>query len=170
MENIVEVGVGEVKLESENPIIALPKETELIIRAFWGSPNRCRVLYDRRGDVIYIVPEKENQPTEHISNIGTIRVTAVNIRLTLHEAIAVVIHANDNKPMRPSDILRKIKLYNLYKKRDGNYPGIHQIHARIHNYSELFKKAENGITLTEKGLEVAKKAVEKLGVPAIIIE
>lgn len=143
---MIELGDGKFRL-SEEPEVVLPKEAEFIIRIFWKEPESCKVFYDRQKDCILIVPEKR-----HISEMEI-----TMIRLKLHEAIALVIDANNNKPMKPTEILEKIKHYDLYRKKDGNYPSIQQIHARISNYPEYFKRTDEGVILTEDGIKLAQK-------------
>jgi len=161
MERIVELGIGEIKLDAERPEVILPREVELIIRVFWKEPKRCRVFYDRQEDHIYIIPEREEEKTE-IWDKWKVKIRREKAHLNLHEAIAVVIYANGNKPMKPPKILEKIKFYDLYRKRDGSYPDISQIHARISNYSNFFQRTSGGIVLTNNGLRLAQEVRKKI--------
>jgi len=160
------LGVGEIRLETERPEIILPREMELIIRAFWKEPERCRVLYDKQRDCIYIIPEKiEEEKTERWDS-WEVKIRREKSYLKLHEAIAVIIYANGNKPMKPPEILEKIKFYDLYRKRNGDYPDISQIHARISNYSKkpkkLFERTNEGVVLTNDGIRLAQEVRSRI--------
>jgi len=154
----VELGEGEIKLDSERPAVALPNEAEVIIRVFWSKPERCKVVYDKQRDCIYIAPIRDREHSET-------RDIEILLPLTLHEAICVVIYDNGNKPMKPRQILQEIISRDLYRKKNGSFPDITQIHARISNYSKLFERKDEGILLTDEGIELAKKAKAKAGLP-----
>ncbi len=157
---LVELGEGEIKLYGERPTISLPNEAKVILRIFWSEPERCKVLYDKQNDCIYIIPIKKDKGA--IIDIFPAPAGA-RAHLTLHEAISVVIYDNGNEQMKPSQILQEIVSRNLYLKRDGNYPSLSQIHARISNYPNLFRRTDEGITLTDEGIELAKRTKAKAG-------
>ncbi len=147
------IGDGQVQYGSEGSKIILPKGTEFIMRTFWKEPEMCKIYYDRLENCLYIVPKIRSG------------VKMVKGRLNLHEAIALVIYENNNKPMKPSKILNRIIERDLYRKKDGTHPDLHQIHARISNYSEgnkkgnseYFRRTNEGIILTDKGIKLAEK-------------
>lgn len=76
--------------------------------------------------------------------------TASGARLTLHEAIRVVLRERDNGPLSARELADEINKRQLYRKRDGSAVEINQIHARVNNYSSIFEKVGNGIRLRER--------------------
>jgi hypothetical protein len=70
-------------------------------------------------------------------------------RLTLHEAMRRVLLERENAPMSARALADEVNQRDLYKKRDGSPVEINQIHARVNNYPQIFKKSEQGIFLVE---------------------
>ena len=159
---LVELGEGKIRLDGERPAIILQKEAGVILRVLLSEPERCKVLYNKQNDWIYVIPIKEGKKviTDKLPMS-----TGARGHLTLHEAICMVIYDNGNEQMKPSQILQEIVSRNLYLKRDGNYPSLSQIYARISNYPNLFRRTDKGITLTDEGIELAKRAKAKAGLP-----
>jgi len=61
-------------------------------------------------------------------------------RLTLHEAIAVVLRDAGNRWMHVREIADTVNARALYRKRDGSVIEANQIHARTKNYVQMFEK------------------------------
>jgi HB1, ASXL, restriction endonuclease HTH domain len=61
-------------------------------------------------------------------------------RLTLHEAIALVLRENGNGWMTVRELAEQVNRRQLYRKRDGSTVEANQIHARTKNYAALFEK------------------------------
>jgi hypothetical protein len=75
---------------------------------------------------------------------------ASGARLTLHEAMRRVLLEEENAPMAARALADEVNRRDLYKKRDGTPVEINQIHARVNNYPQIFKKGEGGIYLAEQ--------------------
>jgi hypothetical protein len=61
-------------------------------------------------------------------------------RLTLHEAIAIILRENGNRWMTVRELADQVNQRQLYRKRDGSPVEPNQIHARTKNYTALFEK------------------------------
>ncbi|MGH2655929.1 MAG: HTH domain-containing protein [Actinomycetota bacterium] len=68
-------------------------------------------------------------------------------RLSLHEAMALVLRENGNQGMRAPELATEINRRDLYRMRNGSPAGAHQIHARVHNYPDMFVRVEGTIRL-----------------------
>jgi hypothetical protein len=64
--------------------------------------------------------------------------------LALQNAMALILREGGNVGMRAPALAREINERNLYRMRDGRPVDPHQIHARVHNYPELFVR-ESGL-------------------------
>jgi hypothetical protein len=73
-----------------------------------------------------------------------------NPRLTLHEAMVQVLEKAPKQMMRAADLTSEINRLQLYRMRDGRPVEAQQIHARVGNYPEYFKKVGTFITLTDE--------------------
>jgi hypothetical protein len=70
-------------------------------------------------------------------------------RLTLHEAIAVVLRDGGNEWMTTRELADEVNRRDLYRKRDGSPVESNQIHARAKNYDHLFDKDRQNVRLRE---------------------
>jgi hypothetical protein len=61
-------------------------------------------------------------------------------RLTLHEAMELVLRENENEWMTVRELADAINERGLYEKRDGSVVDPSQIHARANKYQQLFEK------------------------------
>jgi hypothetical protein len=61
-------------------------------------------------------------------------------RLTLHEAMELVLRENENEWMTVRELANAINERGLYEKRDGSLVDPSQIHARANKYQQLFEK------------------------------
>jgi hypothetical protein len=67
--------------------------------------------------------------------------------LTLHEAIAEVLHERGNAWMTARELADEVNARSLYRKRDGSPVEANQVHARTKNYADLFEKDRSRIRL-----------------------
>lgn len=70
-------------------------------------------------------------------------------RLTLHEAMEVVLRENENEWMTVRQLADTINERGLYEKRDGSLVDPSQIHARANKYHAMFEKDGRRVRLTE---------------------
>ena len=68
-------------------------------------------------------------------------------RLTLHDALALVLRENGNQWMTAGELADAINTRGLYSKRDGRPVEINQVHARTKNYPHIFEKQRSRIRL-----------------------
>ncbi len=61
-------------------------------------------------------------------------------RLTLHDALALVLRENENDWMTVRDLADQVNDRGLYSRRDGSPVEANQVHARTKNYAALFEK------------------------------
>jgi len=66
--------------------------------------------------------------------------------MTLHEAMSFILRDQPDGLPAP-EVLRRILELNLYRRRDGGAPDLGQIHARVHNYPNLFVRDSGRIRL-----------------------
>lgn len=72
-------------------------------------------------------------------------------RLTLHEAIKLILEENGNRWMHVKDLAEEVNRRDLYTKRDGTPVDPSQIHARTKNYVNLFEKNGPEVRLLSDG-------------------
>lgn len=70
-------------------------------------------------------------------------------RLTLHEAMELVLRDNENEWMTVRELADAINERGLYEKRDGSVVDPSQIHARANKYQQLFEKDGRRLRLVE---------------------
>lgn len=71
------------------------------------------------------------------------------MRLPLHEALARVLRAQDNRVMTARELADEVNRAGLYQMRDGAPVDLGQVHARVHNYDRMFIRAGGGIRLRD---------------------
>jgi hypothetical protein len=69
-------------------------------------------------------------------------------RLTLHGAMQAVLREHPEGLPVP-ELAAEIEKRDLYRRRDNLAPGPHQVHARVHNYPQLFHRQNGRIHLRE---------------------
>lgn len=87
-------------------------------------------------------------------------------RMTLHEAIAVVLRDEENQWMHVRDIANEVNARRLYQKKDGSLVEPNQIHARTKNYLQQFEKDGPRVRLREGDAPVVspgRSKYDKLG-------
>lgn len=67
----------------------------------------------------------------------------------LHEAIAKVLKEK-NRPMTARELADELNQRKLYIKKDETLIETSQIHARVKNYTQLFRKRDGLISLREE--------------------
>jgi repressor of nif and glnA expression len=67
----------------------------------------------------------------------------------LHEAIAKIL-TEKNRPMTARELADEINQRKLYIKKDETLIETSQIHARVKNYTQLFRKRDGLISLREE--------------------
>lgn len=75
-----------------------------------------------------------------LGEAGQPRVDVLDERLTLHEAMELVLRENDNRWMTVHELADEINRRALYEKRDRSPVESSQIHARANKYSSRFQK------------------------------
>ena len=70
-------------------------------------------------------------------------------RLTLHEAMELVLRENQNEWMTVRELADAINGRGLYEKRDGSVVDPSQIHARANKYQAMFEKDGRRLRLAE---------------------
>jgi len=70
-------------------------------------------------------------------------------RLTLHEAMELLLRENENEWMTVRGLADAINERRLYEKRDGSPVDPSQIHARANKYPALFEKDGRRLRLTD---------------------
>lgn len=68
-------------------------------------------------------------------------------RLTLHEAISIVLEEESNRWMTVRELAEVVNARALYRKKDGSHVEASQIHARTKNYEHLFEKVGPNVRL-----------------------
>ena len=66
-------------------------------------------------------------------------------RLYLHEAMLKVLQGTPDSVMRAPFLAREINRRKLYLQRGGEPVTLHQIHARVYHYPQLFERTADGI-------------------------
>jgi hypothetical protein len=70
--------------------------------------------------------------------------------LSLQDAMVLVLREGANSGLRAPQLARMINERNLYRMRDGRSVDPHQIHARVHNYPQLFVRNAGVIRLRDE--------------------
>lgn len=69
-----------------------------------------------------------------------VRMPGSRSRMTLHEAMDLVLSENSNRWMTVRELADEINTRSLYEKRDGSPVQPSQIHARANKYADRFEK------------------------------
>lgn len=64
-------------------------------------------------------------------------------RMTLHAAMEALLRERGPTPV--TELAEEIERRGLYRRKDGKPPGAHQVHARVHNYPEIFVRVSPGV-------------------------
>lgn len=63
--------------------------------------------------------------------------------MTLHAAMAAIL--GEWGPTRATKLADEIEKRGLYRRKDGKPAGAHQVHARVHNYPDIFERVSPGV-------------------------
>lgn len=85
-------------------------------------------------------PDAIQHPPPALSHGGGY--AAPKARLTLHEAMALVLTENNNPWMSVQELANQINERSLYEKRDRSLVDPTQIHARASKYPTMFEKSD----------------------------
>jgi hypothetical protein len=70
--------------------------------------------------------------------------------MALHDAMELVLREGGNRGMKAPDLARTIADRGLYRMRDGREADVHQIQARVTNYSDRFVREGGLIRLRDE--------------------
>lgn len=79
-------------------------------------------------------------------------------RLTLHDALALVLRDGGNAWMTARQLADEVNRRGLYRKRDGSRLEVNQVQARTNNYAALFEREGVNIRLREESAALATAA------------
>lgn len=116
---------------------ALGSRREEIEESLMAARKELKELRTRERELASLVAEAE----------AALGQDAASKNLTLHDAIAVVLSANNNQWMTTKEISDEVNRRRLYSKRDGSSVESNQIHARTKNYERMFEKDRQNIRL-----------------------
>jgi hypothetical protein len=98
-------------------------------------------LERRRSEVVaLIVRAKAALGEVSSSSVDTVTPPVDARPPTLHEAMAQVLRSRGNEPMAARDLASEVNRRGAYHKRDQSPVEVNQIHARVHNYGDMFEK------------------------------
>lgn len=89
--------------------------------------------------VLDILPNSTNNPEISFTP------ESVQNRLTLHDAMALVLNEQPGKTMKITDLRDEIDRRNLYMQVGGGAAKLQQYYARAKNYPKLFETPGNGL-------------------------
>jgi hypothetical protein len=93
--------------------------------------------------------ERERELVDLIEQAEAALGHAPKERLTLHEAMTIVLSDGGNEWMTTRELADEINRRDLYRKRDGSPVESNQIHARAKNYEHLFDKDRQLVRLRD---------------------
>lgn len=112
---------------------ALKQSSELMESALADAREELAALDTRRAELTALIERAEAVQRSH-------NATERRIKMTLHDAMALVLDEHDNRWMNIRDLGNEVNQRDLYRKRDGSEVEINQFHARINNYSQIFER------------------------------
>lgn len=121
--------------------IALEKARPELEAALADARHDLDALDARRAELVSLIRQTE-------AGLGINEPARAAERLTLHDAIALVLREQGNRWMSTRELADEINNRGLYHKRDRAPVETSQIHARTKNYSHLFEKDGSLIRLS----------------------
>jgi hypothetical protein len=100
-------------------------------------------LETRRLELLALI----NQARAALGQTDVLSSDAVTHRLTLHEALVLVLRDNGHDWMTVRDLTDQVNARSLYRRRDGSPVEANQVHARTKNYSAMFEKHGSRVRL-----------------------
>ena len=112
----------------------LAESDRMVTDALARAREELSVLNERRAHLEALIAQAEAvQRSVTSSSPGS-------KRLTLHEAISIVLEEESNRWMTVRELAEVVNARALYRKKDGSHVEANQIHARTKNYEQLFEK------------------------------
>jgi hypothetical protein len=131
---------------------ALERSREMIEGALADAHAELEGIEARRNELLAKIAEAEAM----LRGPGSSPPLAAGAgTLTLHDAIARVLEDNGNEWMTARELADEVDRRGLYRKRDGSKVEVNQVHARTHNYGDLFEKDGARIRLKEGATVIA---------------
>jgi hypothetical protein len=125
----------------------LDRSREMIRAALADSRTELAALDARRSELQALIAQGE-------AALGGVPQPATETT-TLHQALAQILHENDNTPMPARALADAVNARGLYRKRDGSPVEVNEVHARTNNYQDLFEKTGSLIRLRTESLMLA---------------
>ena len=119
---------------SEHLISALDRNREEIESALADAERELERLEEREMELRTLI----QRARAALGLATTVGVTAR--RLTLHEAIRLVLQEHGDGWMSVRDLAAEVNARDLYRRKDGAPVEANQVHARTKNYSKMFVK------------------------------
>ncbi len=108
----------------------------LNLRGMVKTPLRAALSKARKG--LSSAPEPSSQGSNRAQRLPTGKPSASSV--TLHEEIADILIANENRSMTCDEIAEQVNDRGRYQKRDKSAVTAFQIHGRTRNYSKIFQR------------------------------
>lgn len=121
---------------------ALDESSQILADALAAARAELAELDERRRELIALIERAEAARRAHDP-------TERRPRMTLHEAMAVVLRDHGNRWMSIRDLGNEVNQRDLYRKKNGSEVEINQFHARINNYANMFERNGPDVRLRE---------------------
>ena len=125
----------------------LAETDRMVSDALTRAREELVALDERRTHLVAVIAQ-----AEAMQRSGT-NSPPVSTRLTLHEAIGMVLREQDNHWMTVRELADVVNTRLLYRKKDGSPVEANQIHARTKNYEQLFEKDGPNVRLRADRVE-----------------
>lgn len=122
-----------------------------------ANPERILKKVEVKGKIVIL---KNNKPVYVVGRFDEFNLIDADgenqkkPRITLHEAMKIVLEEKENKTMHADEIADAIYKRNLYLKKDGTRAGYNQVRARCSHYPEMFE------TLPGNMIRLIKESIE----------
>ena len=110
-----------------------------------AAEAELQALEARRLELLALI----SQARAALGQAGVSTADADEHRLTLHEALAVLLQENGNDWMTVRELTNQVNARGLYQKRDGSPVETNQVHARTKNYPQVFEKQGSRVRLRD---------------------
>lgn len=117
---------------------ALEETDRVLETALADARSELALLDERRAELVALINTAEAmRRSGQAPGTGS---GTMGKPLTLHEALAVVLHDHANRWMTVKELASEVNERHLYRKKDGSDVDPSQVHARTKNYEQLFEK------------------------------